>query len=363
VALLVGTKLKTTPIGLDFGHAGARAVQLERHGEQWTVMRAIAVERPSAAVGNSPQIDDYERMALTCVRPGEFRGRRVTLGVCTPDIDYHSLELPEAMRSKTDEQVAAVVRSEVMRLSSNPQKSIETQFWYLPEDRLTGPNTVGVTAKRKVIDDILEACDRTHLDCRCVDASTTALVRVCSLLRPHRNDELWGILDVGYRQVRLTLCIDEVPVLARTAGKGSGEWTTRISESLRISVKAAEVQKREHGLCLPPSMGGGDTTPARDEIGSMIFGALRSDLTAAASEIKSSYEYVLSCFPDRSASDLLLVGGGAELNGLSAFLEYELGIPAYGFADAIAGDQSQVRWGTRAQERPGQYALALGLAL
>lgn len=363
MSLLLGTKSKTTPIGLDFGHAGARAVQMERHGEQWTVVRAIAVERTSASGGNAPQVDDYERMALACVRPGEFRGRRVTLGVCSPDVDYHSLELPEAVRTKPDHQVAAVVRSEVMRLSSNPQKSIQTQFWYLPEDRLTGPNTVGATAKSKVIDGMLEACDRTHLDCRCIDASTAALVRACALLRPRRDDELWGILDVGFRQVRLTLCINDIPVLARTAGKGTGEWTKRISESLRISAKAAEIQKREHGLCLPPSMGGGDSTPARDEIGSMIFGALRSDLTATASEIKSSYEYVLSCFPERGASDLLLVGGGAELTGLAAFLEYELGIPAYGFADAIGREESQLRWGMKSQEHPGPYALALGLAL
>ena len=60
---------------------------------------------------------------------------------------------------------------------------------------------------------------------------------------------------------------------------------------------------------------------------SLILGALRADLNDLASEVKRSYEYVLSCYPGRRAADLVLCGGGSLLHYFPEFLGNALGIP------------------------------------
>ena len=114
----------------------------------------------------------------------------------------------------------------------------------------------------------------------------------------------------------------------RTAGAGGRAWTQRIADALQVSFKAAEIHKRDYGIALT---GRQTRTPAdegaRSELASLILGALRADLNDLASEVKRSYEYVLSCYPGRQAADLVLCGGGSLLRYFPEFLGNALGIP------------------------------------
>ena len=135
----------------------------------------------------------------------------------------------------------------------------------------------------------------------------------------HRTDsEIWGMLDIGHRQSRLALCVENVPVLVRDTGPGGDAWTERIATSLSISHRAGEIHKIEHGIATGQRERAGDGA-ATDELATMILGILRGDLTEMATEIKRSYEYVLSCYPNRQIADLVLTGSGALLKNLPAF--------------------------------------------
>ena len=139
---------------------------------------------------------------------------------------------------------------------------------------------------------------------------------------------MWGLLDVGARQTRLILCASGVPVLVRLAGTGGRAWTASIADSLEISVKSAEIHKRESGLSLPGGASAGQHDDRTShELAGMIGGVLRSNLRELAAEVRRSYEYVLGCYPTRTAADLVLVGGGAALRNLPEFLTESLGIP------------------------------------
>lgn len=359
---------RRTPIAIDVGHGGVRAVQLERNGEGWRVVRAARYEGDASDDPNGPSAEDLERRLRACLGQAEFHGRKVHLVLSSPDVECHALELPAALCSQPESQVAAVVRSEILRLEGDTESDngsdVQVAHWTLPPCARAGPNTLGVAVNRGLIGRALQACDKVRLDCRRVDVAAAALGRLGAALHTWEPDEVWGVLDVGHRQTRLVLCVGEVPVLVRTAGTGGGAWTRRIVESLEISQRAAEIHKREHGLALPRSSrtksGPGHT---RSELGSMLFGALRSDLNALAAEVKRSYEYILSCYAPKKAADLVLVGGGAALGNLPEYLSRELGIPVRLASEYVADQSCRIRCDAAAQLRFDVLALATGMAI
>jgi Tfp pilus assembly PilM family ATPase len=133
---------------------------------------------------------------------------------------------------------------------------------------------------------------------------------------------------------------------------------------LDISLKSAEVQKREHGSALrPQGVGRRKGDPPPDELGSILHGILRCDLKDLATEVKRSYEYILSCYPPKQAADLVLVGGGAALRSLPEFLSEALGISVRPASSYVDGEMCRLRYASGKQNPLEVFGLAVGLAL
>jgi Tfp pilus assembly PilM family ATPase len=166
--------------------------------------------------------------------------------------------------------------------------------------------------------------------------------------------------------------LGESPVLIRNTGTGGREWTQRIAEALQLSIGAAEIQKRTHGIALTGRPAAADSLqricmgetadPVRNEIGSLLLGALRSDLNDLAAEVKRSYEYALSCYPGRHAGDLVLVGGGAGLRNLPEYLAGVLGITVRKASSYLSESDCRLNYGTDEGHPLEAFAAAVGLA-
>lgn len=362
---------KLTPIGLDIGANGVRAVQLVRTGDRaqagsarFVVMASASTERERASTDLDdalPAREELARLLRRSLEKGRFRGRHTCAVLNPPALEFHTLELPVPVLGDghspavvESRETAEIARQEVARLSDGSGESgqvdaahAESGHWLLPPTSAPAPNAIGVTAVGEAVAQTLGACTDAGIVCTCVDAGAAALARLGTILNAWRTDQVWCVLDVGHTETRLVLCVDEVPVLVRRAGSGARAWTERIAEALQLSVASAEVHKREHGIAFPKrgvseavrgvrapewhcsravAPRGLDRTP-RNDVASILFGALRKELKDLASQIKRSYEYALSCYPRRQAAGLVLVGGGAALRHLPEFLNDALGIP------------------------------------
>jgi len=342
---------KRTRIGLDIGVSGIRAVQLTRSANGYVVMNAACADRPSEpgaqATGQDPALAFGVRISPLlprqieeCLGRGSFHGKAVAAALSPPDVEFHTLELPAAVLRAEEVEAAQIVRFEVERLMSNTHTPVETRHWLLPQTSVPAPNAIGTGAAHEIIDRTIELCAEAGLICTDLDTTATALTRFGAVLQSRPKDQVWGILDVGDRQARLVLCLDDTPILVRTAGAGGRTWTQHIADALQVSFKAAEIHKREHGIALTgrqtrtsadeganSTAKGTEKWGTRSELASLILGALRADLNDLASEVKRSYEYVLSCYPGRRAADLVLCGGGSLLHYFPEFLGNALGIP------------------------------------
>ncbi len=372
-----------SPIGLDMGETGVRAVQLTARHDRYTVTAAARCDRHRSDTDDSSVVEALARSIRGCLPQAAFRGRGAVTALNPPDVELHALELPHAVLSLEAAEAAEAVHWELQRLVADPKQPVETRHWLLPEAQGPAPNVIGAAASAEAVSTNLAACQRAGLRCLGVDTAITALCRLGGVLGRFNSDEVWGLLDAGDRQTRLVLCLDDVPVLARTTGSGGRAWTNRIADSLGISVRAAEVHKREHGIALSPRGArpcgtgfqpvrnrfhrGADGTqvvePPASELGSILLGCLRGTLTDLASEVKRSYEYVLSCYRQTGAADLIIVGGGARMRHLPEYLSDALGIPVRRATDYLQEESSRLRCACLPEGSLEAYALAVGLAI
>lgn len=354
---------RMSPIGIDIGHSGVRAVQLARDGDEFYLHSATRAER-AASPAAEPEPGDNDKqiagMIRSCLSNADCRGRTAVTSLSPPDVEFHSLELPKAEPA----ELAAVIEFEVKRLFTHRSDLLETGHWMLPLSRGSAPNAIGAVAATDKVLRAVQACRCSGLMCLGVDTSATTLSRLGSILGAWTEEQIWGVLDVSSRQARLALCLTDVPVLVRTVGVGGDVWTERIAEALGTSARTAEVQKRDYGIALRGrGIRAEAPLPPTSELASVLLGILRSDLNDLAAEVKRSYEYVLSCYTGCRAADLILVGGGAALRNLPEYLSSALAIPVCRASEYLDRSSCRLRY---ASGRSGIFetvALAIGLAL
>ncbi len=372
-ALLTKRSAVYSPLGVDIGLTGARAVQLKRLDGRWTVH--YAAHWPlSATEPNSSAADSIGRRLKRALSNQEFAGRSVVLGLSQPDVEVNALELPPAQSGADYSQLASAARWEIQRLSRFEDESIQTDLWWLPSGKGSHPTAMGVAVPTEMVQGLWQACRRARARCLRVDVSACALPRAGLAIRPSHPQEVWGLLDVGARGTRLVLCVGEVSVLARTLGDGGASWTAKLAQALQVSEPSAEQHKRDHGIAsLRPAKpseqvrGSGLGQPTRNsQLADMIFTALRPDLDRIGQEITRSYEYLMQCYPGNKAGSLLLSGAGAALVGLDNYLSERLGIDV-SLPDSFLNDpQSRLQVGDLC--RGGRQSLsafmaAIGLAI
>lgn len=354
---------QTTPIGIDLGSAMSRAVQLTRAGERWRLTAALSCEADSGGEADRGHLD-MGRIGHLASRSC-LRGRSACVAVSSPEVHFHLLELPSSALTADiagGTRSTPLVQNEMERLTGGVLSPAETRHWTLPGAAANSPNAIGVALARPVAETIVYSGERGGLRCDRLTTAPTALVAAaCYLGRPPEG-HVWGILDVGLRESRLILCAGQMPVLVRRAGSGGRIMTERVAQALGLSTKAAEVHKCDHGIAAPSCREMRDES-RRSELPSLIIGALRSELTEIAAEIKRSYEYVLRCFPGRTAGDLILAGSGGMMKNLPAFFSQALGIAVRPASSYLGSSDCrlEIQEGLRAPIEA--FAVAIGAAL
>jgi len=358
---LIGHRSKVSPVGVDIGSSGVRAVQVASTDSAW---RVTQMARVSIVDEKTDKPESPASPLRRCLQQARFGGKAAYAAISPSDVEFHALELPKALTEGGGGDVDQVVRHEITRLMTQPEEGVETRHWSLPPTTVPAPNAIGVAAGRKAIDTVMTTCEQAGLVCENIETAAGALCRFGTALQARGDEEVWGLLDLGERQARLVLCMGEAPILVRTIGDGGRSWTELIAESLQISFGAAEVHKCDNGVASTVrGTGPGAPEEPSSRLASMILGVLRSELNKLATEIKRSYEYVLGCYPGRRASDLVLVGGGALMHNVAGFMTRALGINVCGAGSFLGEETCRLKCTPSRRDPLELYAIATGLAL
>ena len=374
------------PIGLDVGEAGLRLVQLQDDGAGTSAGLSIhrsavwtpdfAPERPPDAGARAAGPTGFAGGSTRCAgRPARyagaieehasrfvaqsgFAGRSAITGLCVPAIEAHALELHRADNVTDPQELLKAATWEIRRLTALDKTELQTAIWPLPETQRSKATYMGIAAPRAQVQGRLDLCSAARLACSKVDVAACALANLIWRLRGRPPKQVWGILDLGCHLTRLTVCVDDTPVIMRSLEMGGRRWTEQIAAALQVSETTAERNKREFGLAA-----GTENQAASGELSALILGILRSDVQRMSLELERSYEYVLQCYPTHTPGALILVGGGARMNGLDQYLAGKLGIESMPVSRCASRETESLISGLRGHDSLEICALACGLSL
>ncbi len=355
---------KIMRIGLDIAQCGVRAVQCRRSGDVYSIVASAILDDEQTGDEATKSSAEIAQRIRSCTQLSAFGGRSVAIALSPPDIEFMPVELPAAVLQGSAKDARQILRFEVDRLTTFTDKELEVDFWPLPRSPLSKPNTMAAATMSETVLERVRGCEEASLSCACLDAAAAALARMGSQLHAMGDADVWAILDLGYHTDRLIVCVDATPILIRNVGKGGHHLTTCIAESLQISLKTAEIQKRDHGLAAPnQNPDSANPVDPTDEVAALILQAVRPELNEMASEIKRSYEYVLSCYPSRRARDLILVGGGADMRHLDRLMASLLGIAVRRAQSYLDEPTCNIRVNAQMKDDFDRLALATGLSM
>jgi len=325
---------KHSAIAVDLGAVSLHAVQLERRGgrvaiRHW-VNQGMPLDQPSQA--DASKDGAMPRLAGAQLVSRElFRGRDVVTTLGPPDIEVRSLQVPAKLLQLDGQHLAQAVRHEVARHVDFDLKAAEVGAWALPSGHTDGPNVLVAVAQRSSLDPLLAWVEAQSCYCSRIDVAPLAVLRGCARMTESAEaDQLWAVLDIGFRASRLYVGLGETPVYVRHLADGGDSMTRRIAAELDVELAMAERYKRHYGICgeaegYRPLLRAGE--PADEKrMASILHGVLAPILRRMASEIEKSFRYAMDLYPRTPVSGLVLAGGGANLKGLRQILGDKLGI-------------------------------------
>lgn len=341
---------RNSAIMFDVGAAGVRAFQAVARGSSLSGRDSLQLGLlPAERQDNSePPPPDYSRLARL-VGQGNFAGSDVGLVLSPPDVRFYALRLPKKALGQPKKRVREALAWEVAREMRADAHALEVRYWSLPPGHQQGLNVMAVALPTERALEWHKAFAGDRLRLRRIDVSPCALVHLACRMWTPADNELWGVLDLGFRRATLTVVLGRVPAYIRSLSASCDRWTRRLAEAFDVSHAEAERIKCAHGIS-PAERGIRESRPdqpllnARD-IPGVIFGLLREPLEDLTREINLCFAYVLQHFPDVNVTQLVLAGGGANLRGFPQYLAQQLGVSV---ALLRSDSQSQpVQW-----ERP-----------
>ncbi len=324
----------TTPIAVDVGMTSLRAIQLARSNGTFTVRHWANQSYPTEVSEGQEACPKEVTVALQHAKLAGhdlFVGRKIVTALGPPDVEVCSLHVPQKILSQEKEAIVRSIRHEVARHVSIPVDTAELDAWPLPAGQNEGPNVMVAAVSRTTIKDLLDWIDAQGCLCTRIDLAPLAIMRaVTRIMSDIPTDRLWGVLDIGLRSSRFYLGLGETPVYVRNMRAGGDLMTRRIVNELNVDLAMAERFKRHYGIRAEP--GGyrpmlAEQGPVDDKrMAGILLGILTPIIRGMAHDIERSFRYAMDLYPNRSVSDLILVGGGCSLEGLPELLQSLLGI-------------------------------------
>jgi type IV pilus assembly protein PilM len=170
-----------------------------------------------------------------------------------------------------------------------------------------------VATPRKIVDSFISVIEALGLELAAIETNIGAVTRMVT--QAEGNDVVSLIVDLGSTAADLSIYDGSAVRITGTADCGSEDFTTLIAKALSVTTTQAHTIKTRYGL-----------EPSKKQ--KEILEAIEPELQKLILEIKKMIRYY-SERSDESAhvGQIIVLGGGANLPGLSTYLTDQVRIP------------------------------------
>lgn len=273
--------------------------------------------------------------------------KKVRIGIANQRTVVRVLDLPPIADGK---ELDAAVRFSAQEALPMPLDAAVID--YVPVEEIETPDgpkkrVVLVAARRDMIDQMLKASQAAGLRVDGLDLSAFGLSR--ALLHPGDPDRL--LLSVGGITNLAVVRAGGVCTFTRVTGGGLEAMAADLAERMALTLEHARAWLRHVGLTQPLEQLQGDA-----EIIAATRYVLAEGVRRLALETRQSLDFQRAQSPDAAPiTDLVLTGPALNIEGFSAMLEHEVGMPVVPRVIEVADDLKGID--------PAEVTVAAGLAL
>lgn len=308
-----GLFYKDKPLfGLDIGTSSIKVMQIENHGKgQFIVGYGVTNYDPASVIDGV--IENPELLAKTTKELfeknliGEINTRRAAVSIPVARTYNRVMNLPPMSRKDLSE----AVRLEAEQYIPVPIDELYVDYNVTAETK-EGFELLAVAAPKKIVDSFLAYTNLLGIEVCTIETTISASSRLVA--HSEQNDVPTILIDFGSVSVDITI-FDKQLIVTGTVAGGGDTFTELIAKKLGVSGQVAHTIKTKYGLSVSKKQ--------KD-----IQDALKPILGSLTKEIRKMIRY----YDERTSSEgkigqIITMGGGANMPGLSEHITSELRLP------------------------------------
>lgn len=346
---------KRVAVGLDIGSHRIKALQIERAGTNWRVVRRAQAPTPPECVRDGVVVDPkvLGETIRAMLRDAKIPATSACIAAAGGAVFVRPVtfpKMPEAVLRKS-------IRFEASRYvpGSVDDSYVEFEILSTEGEQMT---VLMVAAPKDIVESRIAACEEAGLDVDVVDVEVFAAYR--ALLEASIDFDpkatTVGIVDIGANSSSVSIVHQGIFAMNRSIPHGGRILTDALSQAFGLSFEDAELGKSQLdvselvGSNVPPN-----NPPLR---------VLQPHLEDLVREVRRSVNYFQSQQPEegdsRTVERLVLIGGGARLKGLDLYLDHRLSLPVL---ESGVFDNPRFIGATAEEGRGVDLGVAAGLAI
>ncbi len=308
---------KDKPVfGLDIGRSSVKVIQIasEPSGGKPRVQGYGSIATDSKAIKNGLIVDPesvtksiYELITKNTV--GSISTRRVALSLPNEHCFSRIITLPK-MDSK---DIKEAVISEATNSIPVPLDQLYFDYKIMRTLKDDSVEILLVAVPKDIVDSYLVVTNALGLEVAVIETNITSVTRVVAHSEPV-EDVVTLIIDFGSTAADLSIFDGKTARITGSADCGSDKITELISEKLGVSSRQAYTIKNRYGLELSKKQ--------KD-----ISEAIESELLKLINEVKKVQRYYAEHSPEGEIGQIIILGGGATLPGLSTYITDHIRVP------------------------------------
>ncbi len=302
--------------------------------------------------------DHYLRVLFSALRARGLLGQ--TTSVCLPsgDVSYRLLSFP----FNDERRIAQAVGFEAEGQFPRPIEDLVHGHVVVPSAEGGGRALVAAAPKDRV-NKMHAVFQRTSSDVKAVTTSGIALAAIGKVTLPQATPKMAEegrtpcalYVDLGHRHTQFVAMGPKGPMAIRSTRRGGRQITAAIARAFSLSMEDAEVAK--HTDAFLPHRGISGLTDEQMRSGTIVakaFEPVLRELEHTRLWLRSTYHL--------EVTQLVLLGGGANLNGVREYVTEHTGLPIGTFTPKAAGLKIDPSVAGNLSEFAGALGAAYGAA-
>ncbi len=300
--------------GLDIGRSSIKIMQIDNHGKKAQVIGYGNTSFDASTVVSGVIVDiealvkaTYELFMNNMV--GTLTTKRVALSLP----NEHSFSRVLLLPALNESDLAAAVFNEAERAIPMPIADLYFDYRIVKQDPDGSQEIQLVATPKKIVDSYMQVVSALGLEVAAIETNIGAVSRMVT--HSEGSDVVSLIIDLGSTAADLSIYDGSSVRITGTADCGSEDITQLIAKSLGVSFAQAHTIKTRYGL-----------EPSKKQ--KEIRDAIEPELSKLVAEIRKVMRY----YGERADANaqigqVIVLGGGANLPGLSTYLTNEVRLP------------------------------------